>query len=399
VDYLAQPLSFKVRKVARYIRLYGVSRTYIKVLGQRHKQRKFAQLPPMRGRIADDQFVAIIGCGNFSFTTIAYYLTRTFGNTIGICMDRNIDRAASMSRYYGVPVYTADVARVMEAEQIRLVYIASNHVSHAEYAIDALRHGKHVYIEKPHIVSEDQLERLIDAMDQSTGKVFLGFNRPVSRFGRIIEEYLSREAGPGMYDWFVAGHAIEPDHWYLKPEGGGRVLGNLCHWTDFILRLVPAGTYPIHINPTVARSQDTDIAVTYTFGEGTIATISFSAKGHAFEGVRERFNGHKGNCLMAMDDFRRLTIDVLDVKRRLFNLWRDHGHRQNIVAAYDSVRLAGAYDRTRQRDYIANTGQLFLKTKEALDAGVRVTVHPFAGRTAGADGTGTVRRPGAEASR
>jgi predicted dehydrogenase len=397
VDYLTQPLGFKVKKVARYIRLYGVSRTYIKVLGQRHKQRKFAQPPPMRGRIADGQFVGIIGCGNFSFTTIAYYLTRTFGETIGICMDRNLDRAASMSRYYGIPVYTTDAARVMEAEQVRLVYIASNHVSHAEYAIDALKHGKHVYIEKPHIVSEDQLGRLIDAIDQSTGKVFLGFNRPVSRFGRIIQEYLAREVGPGMYDWFVAGHAIEPDHWYLKPEGGGRVLGNLCHWTDFILRLVPADTYPIVINPTAARSPDTDIVVTYAFGDDTIAAISFSAKGHAFEGVRERFNGHRGNCLMAMDDFRRLTIDVLDTKKRLFNLYRDHGHRQNIVAAYESVRSAAAYDRGVQRDYIANTGRLFLKTKEALDTGARVTVHPFEKGPAGADGT--ARRPGAEAPR
>jgi predicted dehydrogenase len=367
------------------VSLYGAPRTYIKVLGQRHKQRKFARLPPMRGKIADNQFVAIIGCGNFSFTTIAYYLTRTFGNAIGICMDRNIDRAASLSQHYGVPVYTTDAARVMESEQVRLVYIASSHVSHAEFAVDALRHGKHVYIEKPHIVSEDQLGRLIGAMGQSTGKVFLGFNRPASRFGRIIQEYLSRETGPGMYDWFVAGHAIEPDHWYLKPAGGGRVLGNLCHWTDFTLRLVPTNTYPIRITPTVTRSPDTDIAVTYAFGDDTIATISFSAKGHAFEGVRERFNGHKGNCLMAMDDFRRLTIDVLHVKRRLFNLYRDHGHRQNIVAAYESVRSGAAYDRATQRDYIANTGRLFLKTKEALDAGAPVTVYPFEG-PAGADG-------------
>jgi hypothetical protein len=122
VDYLTQPFGFKIRKVARYVSLYGAPRTYIKVLGQRHKQRKFARLPPMRGKLADDQCVAIIGCGNFSFTTIAYYLTRTFGKTIGICMDRNIDRAASLSQHYGVPVYTTDAARVMESEQVRLVY-------------------------------------------------------------------------------------------------------------------------------------------------------------------------------------------------------------------------------------------------------------------------------------
>jgi len=399
VDSLAQPLGFKIRKVLRYVRLYGVARTYVKILGQRHKQRKFTQLPPVPGTIADDQSVAIIGCGNFSFTTIAYYLTKTCGPVIGMCMDRNIDRAASMARHYRIPVYTTDVADVMKAEQVRLVYIASNHVSHAEYAVEALKSGKHVYIEKPHVVSEEQLARLIDAMDQSTGKVFLGFNRPVSRFGTVIQEYLARETGPGMYAWFVAGHAIEPDHWYLTPEGGGRVLGNLCHWTDFLLRLVPMNTYPIQINPMVARSYDTDIAVSYAFGDDTIGTISFSAKGHAFEGVRERFNGHKGNCLMAMEDFHRLTIDVLNVKKRFFNVYRDHGHRQNIVAAYQHVKSSSPYERPRERAYIANTGQLFLKTKEALDTGKRITVHPFGERAPATGKVDTVPGAGMEAAR
>jgi predicted dehydrogenase len=382
VDYLAQPLRFKLRKVMRYVQLYGVARTYIKVRGQQHKRRKFAKLPPLRRAIAPNQIVGIIGCGNFSFTTIAYYLTRRFGSVVGVCMDRHSDRAASMSRFYGVPIYTTDASEMMRTKEIQLVYIASNHASHAEYAIDALEHGKHVYIEKPHVVSADQLIRLTQAIDRSAGKVFLGFNRPTSRFGQVIQEYLAREPGPGMYNWFVAGHAIEPDHWYLQAQEGGRVLGNLCHWTDFILRLIPADAYPIEINPTAAFGRDSDFVATYTFADGTIATISFSAKGHAFEGVRERFNAQKGNCLMSMDDFRRLTIDVLDVKKRFFNLYRDHGHERNIVGAFESVRAGAAYDRERHRAYIANTGWLFLKTKEALDTGKRVTLYPFDVRVA-----------------
>lgn len=388
MDYLAQPFRFKLKKVVRYVKLYGMSRTYIKIRGQQHKRRTFVELPPRRHEIAPGQTVGIIGCGNFSFTTIAYYLRRKFGPVVGICMDRNIERAASMSQFYRVPVYTTDAGEVMRAKELQLVYIASNHASHAEYAIAALQHGKHVYIEKPHVVSEEQLGRLIHAIDRSTGKVFLGFNRPASRFGEIIQEYLAREPGPGMYNWFVAGHAIEPDHWYLQAREGGRVLGNLCHWTDFILRLVPASAYPIEINPTAASGSVSDFVVTYTFADGTIATISFSAKGHAFEGVRERFNGQKGNCLMSMDDFRRLTIDVADVKRRFFNLYRDHGHQRNIVGAYESVMTGAPYDRDRHRAYVANTGWLFLKTKEALDTGKRVTLYPFDERTVGLDRAG-----------
>jgi len=379
VDYLSQPFGFKVRKALRYTLLYGPSRTYIKVLGQRHMRRRFDRWPARRP-VGPGQVVAIIGCGNYAYTTIAYYLTKRAGRVIGACMDRNLERAASLGQRYQVPLYTTDAGEVLSAEGIRLVYVASNHASHAEYAIQALQHGKHVYIEKPHVVSEEQLVRLLQAIDASPGRVFLGFNRPGSRFGRAIRAHLDRETGPGVYNWFVAGHAIEPNHWYFKPEEGGRVLGNLCHWTDFILQLVPADAYPIRITPTAARLRDTDIAVAYTFGEDTIAVISFSAKGHTFEGVRERFSAHKGNCLITMDDYRHMTIEVGPVKRRWWNWYRDHGHRDNILGAWASVAASAPYDREARRRYVANTAWLFLKTREALESGKEVLVHPFEDR-------------------
>ena len=380
MDYLSQPFRFKVRKALRYTLLYGPFRTYVKVLGQRHMRRKFDHWPDRRP-IGPRQVVGIVGCGNYAYTTIAYYLSRRAGRVIAACMDRNLERAASLSERFRVPVYTTDAEEMLAAPQVRLVYVASNHASHAEYAIQALQRGKHVYIEKPHVVSEEQLVRLLQAMDASPGRVFLGFNRPSSRFGRIIRAHLDRESGPGVYNWFVAGHAIEPNHWYYKPEEGGRVLGNLCHWTDFVLRLVPTGTYPIRITPTAARLRDSDIAVTYTFGDDSIAVISFSAKGHTFEGVRERFSAHKGNCLISMDDYRRMTIDVVDVKRRWWNWYRDHGHRDNIVGAYESVVGDAPYDRAANRQYVANTAWLFLRTREALESGKEVVVHPFDDRS------------------
>ncbi len=376
MDYFKQGLTFKVRKAARYVAMYGPSRTLIKVRGQMHMRRRFEALPASEAPSAG-QPVGILGCGNFAFSNIAYYLRRGFGNVIGACMDVDIHRAASMSRSHGIPFYTADAGAVIRHPLIRFIYIASNHASHAEYAIEALKLDKSVYIEKPHVVSEDQLRRLLAAMRASKGKVFLGFNRPGSPFGRLIHGHLDREAGEGMYNWFIAGHAIDPEHWYFKPEEGGRVLGNLCHWTDFILRLAPRDAYPIRITPTRARKSDCDIAVTYAFNDGTMAAITFSAKGHAFEGVKERFSAHKGNCLITMDDFSTMTIDVVEKKRRFRNIFRDHGHRTAIQSAYTNVRDGLPYDRETQSAYVWNTGWLFLKTREALERDAAVTIETF----------------------
>lgn len=374
MDYTSQSALFKVAKVVRYVRLYGISRTKMKVIAQLHMKRTFAELPPRHLRYSPRQTVGLIGCGNYAFSNIAYFLNKKAGKVIAACMDVNIHRAASMSRQYGIPHYTADAQEIITDPRIKLVYIASNHASHAEYAIRALENGKDVYIEKPHVVSDSQLERLIQAMNRSSGRVFLGFNRPGSDFGRLILESLRKETGAGMYSWFVAGHKIDPDHWYFRPEEGGRVLGNLCHWTDFVLHMADEPRFPIRINPTRGKQSDSDIAVSFTFPDETIAVITFSAKGHTFEGVRETLSAHRGNCLIAMEDYKRLMIDVGSRKRVLVNHYRDHGHSRNIVDAYQASAHSGAYDRRKSAQYIANTGWLFLKTREALETNRELTV-------------------------
>lgn len=378
MDYTQQPLLFRLRKVARYVRLYGVSRTYIKVLGQSHMKRRFDSLPEVGTSYSARQRVGLLGCGNYAFSNIAYYLSSGRGQVIAACMDTDAHRAASLAERYSVPLHTDDAMRVIDNSQIDLLYVASNHASHAEYAIDGLKRGKHVYIEKPHVVNEDQLRRLDEAMRNSTGRVFLGFNRPGSRFGRLMLEALAREDGAGMYNWFVAGHAIAPDHWYFKPEEGGRVLGNLCHWTDFVLRMAPAKAFPVLITPTRGTKSGTDIAVTYTFPDETIAVITFSEKGDPFEGVKERLSAHRGNCLIAMDDFKTLSIDVRETKHRYTNYHRDHGHRRNILGAYDVVFGRAPYDRSAATRYAVDTAWLFLNTKSALESNQARVVEPYA---------------------
>ncbi|MFC1475571.1 Gfo/Idh/MocA family protein [Candidatus Zixiibacteriota bacterium] len=378
MDYLEQPFGFKVKKVLRYLSLYGINRTFYKVRGQLHLRRKYDSLPPRTRTGRKNQFIGLIGCGNYAFTTVAYFLTRQYGRVIGGCMDIDLNRAASLAEHFKIPSFTINAEEIIGNDSIKLVYIASNHATHAEYAIRALNRGKHVYIEKPPVVSEDQLSRLIQAMRESPGKVFLGFNRPGSRFGRIIRQYLNDEQGPGIYNWFVAGHDIDPDHWYFQPAEGGRILGNLCHWTDFILRLAGPHAFPVEIAPTRAATSDTNVAMAYHFAEGTIAVITFSAQGHIFEGVKERFSAHKGNCLLTMDDFKTLQIELIDKKLRWRNFHRDHGHRQNIIAAAENVINEQSYDREEQLTHIQRTGLLFLKTKTALEQNKRLVVEEYA---------------------
>jgi len=378
MDYTTQTLAFKITKTLRYIKLYGLRRTLIKAKAQYHMKKKYATLPPLATPPQEGGHVGIIGCGNFAYSNIAYYLKKNYGRVIRAAMDIDIHKAASLFQAYDLRYYTDDAERIISDPTIDLVYVASNHASHAEYAIEALKAGKSIHIEKPHVVCKDQLERLCAAMIECDGEVALGFNRPRSRIGRTIKRYLDTQPGPAMFNWFVAGHEISPDHWYFKEEEGGRILGNLCHWTDFVYQMVPPEKrYPLTIIPARSKSSDCDIAVTYIFGDGSISAITFSAKGHTFEGVRERFAAHRGNVLITMDDFKDLLVDIVDKKSKFTHFFRDHGHESHIKRSYEMVRSNGKLNSCCSIDYVWETGELFLKTKEALELMKTIILYPF----------------------
>lgn len=368
MDYTSQPLLFKAKKAVRYVQLYGVARTLAKVRAQYHMKKSYDRRPPQRENADTRGHVGIIGCGNFAYNVVAYYLKKGAGPVIRGTMDRNIDRAISLFEDYGAAYYCDDAQKIIEDERIDLIYICSNHASHAEYAIAALDAGKHVHIEKPHVVNEEQLVRLCAAAERSSARVALGFNRRESALTHKIRDALDAQPGPAMFNWFVAGHRLEPDHWYLTKEEGGRVLGNLCHWTDFLLHIVPrAERYPIRIVPVSWDRSDCDIAVTYVFGNGSLAAVTFSEKAPPFEGIKERFAAHKGEVLLTLDDFQELVIEQGAKKMRTKLRHRDHGHRSRVINSYAMSAAGGGTQQGCSIADIWETGELFLKTREALE--------------------------------
>lgn len=374
-DYTERPLSFKIRKALRYTRLYGVRRTANIVQGQYHCQRQYSKLPEIPPSDDSEKHVGVIGCGIFGFGAVGYFLKKNYGSVLRGALDHDVNRAASMFKQYGLDYYTTDPERLLNDPKIDLIYIASNHASHAEYAIQALENGKCVHIEKPHAVNESQLRRLCSTLVRTGGKARLGFNRTRSPMGRLIKQYLDEQGGTSMLNWFVAGAPLPRDHWYFNPEEGGRVLGNLCHWTDFTYQMAPPEKrFPIVIQPIKYDRPDENMAVSYLFGDGTIGAITYSAKGAPFEGDKERFTAHREECLIAMEDFNRMVVEVENMKKVYRPFFRDHGHDANMSESYEMVRADGAPNPGDPVDYIWETGLLFLKTKEALDKGEVVTI-------------------------
>ena len=362
MDYTKEPLSFKLKKVIRYILMYGVERTLKKVRSQYHMKstESFTDDSWVNDKAVDAGDVAIVGCGNFAFSTIAHYASKKTSGKIKYAMDIDKAKALSLAKFYNVHMATVSFDRIISDPDIKLIYISSNHASHAEYAIKAIEMGKAVHIEKPHVVNQEQLVRLDSAMrNNPNSAVFMGFNRPKSKLFTLLMNEVAKHQGSVMMNWFIAGHEINDDHWYFSEKEGGRVMGNLCHWSDLCIHLVGLeNVFPCTISPAIAHEAKSNFAVTITFADGSQAALTFSAKGHTFEGVREYLNVHKGDLLASLRDFEFLSLDIISSKISKKLIHRDHGHSNNIVHSYNTAAegLPG-----ESLEYVRGTALLVLK--------------------------------------
>jgi predicted dehydrogenase len=352
----------------------GISRTLSKINGTNHLKSNigFSGNYWENNKLKRDKAagtVAIIGCGYFAYSNIAYYLRKENSSFLRCTMDIDTPRARSLCLKYNGNYATTDLQVILNDPQIKIVYICTKHSFHADYAIKCIEAGKDVHIEKPHVVNDEQLEKLSQAIKKySKTKVFLGFNRPKSRLFNILRSQLKNYSGSLMINWFLVGHYLEADHWYYDKEEGGRILGNLCHWTDATLNLIGVDkAFPLEIHPTYSNDSGSEFVVTITFNDSSTAIFSFSAKGWISRGVIESLRIQKGDCVASIESFDKLIIDAKKANKVWKNWFRNQGHDNNVINSYkNSISSKGVGE---PYEYIVNTARLFLAVDDAIRSG------------------------------
>ncbi len=323
----------KLLKIYRFILMYGFERTVTKT-APRSGSKVMKLLLLKNYSFQKKRTVSLIGCGQFGFATISYLLLRKQGKRFLDCYDVDPERARLTAKFYN---YTAkeNVEELLSNPACQLVYIASNHHSHTDYAIQALRHKKDIYIEKPISVSWEQFDALKQEIAQSKNRVFVGYNRPYSKAIRRIDSMISGNKKPLSLNCFISGHVIESDHWYRIPEEGTRICGNVGHWIDLMVHLMnKRGEIPteFEISVTSANPDEVDdnltIAIRTNFFD--ITSILITARTEPFEGINETINFQCGDVIAKIDDFQRLTIWNKAYKYDRDYRRKDVGHQRAI---------------------------------------------------------------------
>lgn len=233
---------------------------------------------------------------------------------------------------------------------IDTVVVATRHDSHARYVDRALRAGKHVFVEKPLAVTTDDLDLVRATVQELADQggpmplLMVGFNRRFAPVTRRMVELLATQSGPKAVTLTMnAGH-IPADHWTHDPEaGGGRIIGEACHFIDLARFLVGA---PIESVQSVFMGQPgpntpADTAtITLRFADGSLGTVHYYANGSK-KFPKERVEVFSGGRVLVNDNFRTLRAYGWPGVRTLRLRSQDKGHAAGMAAFLDAVRAGG----------------------------------------------------------
>lgn len=281
--------------------------------------------------------LGVIGAGNFARSVLLPRIARMKQvELIGIATATGRN-ARAIATQYGFPVCATDYRELLARPEINAVLIATRHDKHAEMAAEALRAGKTVFVEKPLAISEEGLQAVIEAVEQTDGRVMVGFNRRFSSLSVELKNFF-RDAGPLAMTYRVNAGAVPRESWIQGDEGGGRILGEVCHFVDYLQFLT--GAEPAEAFALQHPDGLDTVSIAIRFSDGSIGNIDYFANGD--RGVaKERVEVYGQGRTAILDDFRSLELWRDGKSRTVKKLAQDKGFDQEMAAFMEAVRTGG----------------------------------------------------------
>lgn len=282
--------------------------------------------------------IGFIGAGSFAQKFLIPY-ARHYGELVAVVTSRGIT-ARSVAQKFGFSRFTTELRDILDDTGVNAVFIATRHNTHAALTVAALKAGKNVFVEKPLCLTRDELGLVLEAAQRpGSGILMVGFNRRFAPLAVEARRFFSQCPEPLVINCRVNAGVIPRDHWIQTEEGGGRILGEVCHFVDLLQHLV--GADPVSVFAQCVQSENwkvpdqDNIVIVIRFSNGSIGEISYTASGDKLLG-KERIEVFGGGQSFIIDDFR--TGECYSGARRKRLRMPGKGHQEEVKAFLEAVR-------------------------------------------------------------
>ncbi len=309
-----------------------------------------AAAPPPR--LHSDRRVAVsfLGAGNYATSVLIPAFKAAGAGLRSVASSKGVG-GVHAGRKFGFEEVTTDVERLFVDETAEALVIATRHDSHASFVLQGLRSGKPIFVEKPLCLNLDELAEIQSAYanacsgpsGQGAHRVILmvGFNRRFAPQVQKMKSLLRSVTGPKAMVLTVNAGAVPPDHWTQDPDsGGGRIVGEACHFID-LLRFMADAPITSHRRKSMGGGPSDTATLQLGFADGSVGTIHYFANGPKSY-PKERLEVFAEGGVLHLDNFRRLTGYGWPGFRKM-NLWyQDKGQRACAQAFLEAIRRGEA---------------------------------------------------------
>ncbi len=346
VSYLTTH-TFKLAEArSAYDMLLAKSEPYIGILIEYDTEKKLTidspRSVPLDAKLRKSPVsVGFIGAGSYAQSNLLPNIPRSKEiNLVGV-MTATGTSSRSVADRYGFDFCTANEKDILESPVINTIFIATRHDSHGDYVLKALNMGKHVFVEKPLCLSRTDLDNIKTVYESSRHEenpigLMVGYNRRFSPLAKRVKEEFGD--GPMAMTYRINSGSIPADSWIQDMEiGGGRVIGEICHFVDFLTFL--NGSLPISVYADVMAASNKlndTLVISLKFQNGSIGSISYLANGD--KGLaKERIEIFAHGCTAVIDDFKNMVIYAGGRKKEKHLLSQDKGQKSEVGLFIEAI--------------------------------------------------------------
>ena len=293
--------------------------------------------------------LGFLGAGGFANGVLLPALSKDkavhFG---GVCANSGKSAEQTASRH-SFSYSTTDVDKVISDEAHSAIVVATRHGSHSELVCKSLLQGKHVFVEKPLCLNEEQLLDISNAIEESQGFeqppfLMVGFNRRFSPHAIELKQFFANRQAPMVISYRINAGNIPRDHWIQDPQdGGGRIIGEVCHFVDFCSALVDSAVTSVVANSISSDRVDLvahdSVVITIKYADGSLVTVQYLAEGNK-DLPKERCEVFADGQSAVMDNFSTTTFFG---GRKRFREKNSKGFKEELNAFVETCKKGGEW--------------------------------------------------------
>ena len=288
--------------------------------------------------------VALIGAGNLARWAHLPALQKSNEVSLRSIHSTSGVRGKSYGARFGAAYCTTDYKEILNDPDVDLVFITSRNQHHAQQAMEAIRAGKHVFVEKPMALTGAECRHLVQACEEEGRTLSVGFNRRFAPYYLEVKKRLDKRSSPAVLQCRINSPGISGNYWMADPALGGAILGEACHFVDLMYWLL--GSEPLSVSaytlPTGKQDPigENNMVAAFRFEDGSIANLTYCTVGSKTSGG-ERVEAYIQGLGLETNDFKRFAASG-KLKERQTIMFGDKGYEAQIQDVVKSLRSGKA---------------------------------------------------------